>query len=247
MRRMCERRGLRNGEDVQRLGPAVHHCVHGGLRMHRTNAVLREHESLTREFVPRADLVLFVTSADRPFTESERAFLGFKNVPPQNRYDFRVAPFRQYSSRLTTKPGVGTGEQFDQCFTRLLREIEIRNGFRSLGLDLVNSAVAAVPGVERVDVGDAFVAPVGNVNRAIGAGFAIDRAEGFIGRFQKRTGERGRETGALGFQRCPINGVVEGVAEDVIVVEGSGEGAALVDDAADGNVEGGGTEIENWV
>src|SRR6185436_10462763 len=40
-----------------------------------TNAVLREHETLTREFVPRSDLVLFVTSADRPFTESERAFL----------------------------------------------------------------------------------------------------------------------------------------------------------------------------
>jgi len=40
-----------------------------------TNAVLRDHEALTREFVPRSDLVLFVTSADRPFTESERAFL----------------------------------------------------------------------------------------------------------------------------------------------------------------------------
>jgi small GTP-binding protein len=40
-----------------------------------TNAVLREHEVLTRQFVPRADLVLFVTSADRPFAESERAFL----------------------------------------------------------------------------------------------------------------------------------------------------------------------------
>jgi small GTP-binding protein len=40
-----------------------------------TNAVLREHEELTREFVPRADLVLFITSADRPFTESERSFL----------------------------------------------------------------------------------------------------------------------------------------------------------------------------
>ena len=40
-----------------------------------TNAVLRHHEALTRRFVPRADLVLFVTSADRPFTESERAFL----------------------------------------------------------------------------------------------------------------------------------------------------------------------------
>jgi small GTP-binding protein len=40
-----------------------------------TNAIVRRHEQLTRDFVPRADLVLFVTSADRPFTESERAFL----------------------------------------------------------------------------------------------------------------------------------------------------------------------------
>jgi small GTP-binding protein len=40
-----------------------------------TNAVIREHEEITSRFVPRADLVLFVTSADRPFTETERAFL----------------------------------------------------------------------------------------------------------------------------------------------------------------------------
>src|SRR4029077_20551088 len=30
---------------------------------------------ITSHFVPRADLVLFVTSADRPFTETERAFM----------------------------------------------------------------------------------------------------------------------------------------------------------------------------
>jgi small GTP-binding protein len=40
-----------------------------------TNAIFREHERLTSEFVPQSDLVLFVTSADRPFTESERSFL----------------------------------------------------------------------------------------------------------------------------------------------------------------------------
>jgi small GTP-binding protein len=40
-----------------------------------TNAVIREHEELTRNYIPRSDLVLFVTSADRPFTESERQFL----------------------------------------------------------------------------------------------------------------------------------------------------------------------------
>ncbi len=40
-----------------------------------TNAIIREHEAITAQFVPRSDLVLFVTSADRPFTETERAFL----------------------------------------------------------------------------------------------------------------------------------------------------------------------------
>jgi small GTP-binding protein len=40
-----------------------------------TNAIIRSHEVLTSQFMPRADLVLFITSADRPFTESERLFL----------------------------------------------------------------------------------------------------------------------------------------------------------------------------
>ena len=40
-----------------------------------TNAILREHEAITEAFVPRSDLVIFITSADRPFTETERAFL----------------------------------------------------------------------------------------------------------------------------------------------------------------------------
>ena len=40
-----------------------------------TNAVIRRHQEITEDFVPRADLVLFVTSADRPFSESERAFI----------------------------------------------------------------------------------------------------------------------------------------------------------------------------
>ncbi len=40
-----------------------------------TNAIIREHEQITTHFIPRADLVIFITSADRPFTESERQFL----------------------------------------------------------------------------------------------------------------------------------------------------------------------------
>ncbi|MHB1417084.1 MAG: dynamin family protein [Chloroflexota bacterium] len=40
-----------------------------------TNAVIRRHQEITERFVPRSDLVLFVTSVERPFSESERAFL----------------------------------------------------------------------------------------------------------------------------------------------------------------------------
>ncbi|HZA92351.1 MAG TPA: dynamin family protein [Gemmatimonadales bacterium] len=63
-----------------------------------TNAIIRRHEELTRDFVPRSDLVLFVTSADRPFTESERAFLeqirewGKKIVFIVNKVDILARP-----------------------------------------------------------------------------------------------------------------------------------------------------------
>ncbi|MGB6420972.1 MAG: dynamin family protein [Anaerolineales bacterium] len=40
-----------------------------------TNAIIRSHEEITTLFVPQSDIVLFITSADRPFTESERQFL----------------------------------------------------------------------------------------------------------------------------------------------------------------------------
>lgn len=40
-----------------------------------TNAVVLRHQEITEDFVPRSDLVLFITSADRPFSESERLFM----------------------------------------------------------------------------------------------------------------------------------------------------------------------------
>jgi len=42
-----------------------------------TNVILQRQQRLTEEFVPRADLVLFVLSADRPMTESEVKFLTY--------------------------------------------------------------------------------------------------------------------------------------------------------------------------
>jgi small GTP-binding protein len=63
-----------------------------------TNALDRSHEALTNDYVPRADLVLFVTSADRPLSESERVFLekirewGKKVVVAVNKIDILRSP-----------------------------------------------------------------------------------------------------------------------------------------------------------
>ena len=63
-----------------------------------TNAIVREHEEITSLFVPRSDLILFVTSADRPYTESERLFLeqirswGKKVVLVINKIDILQTP-----------------------------------------------------------------------------------------------------------------------------------------------------------
>ncbi len=40
-----------------------------------TNSIIAEHQLITEGFIHRSELVLFVTSADHPFTESERVFL----------------------------------------------------------------------------------------------------------------------------------------------------------------------------
>ncbi|MCA8939262.1 MAG: dynamin family protein, partial [Planctomycetes bacterium] len=40
-----------------------------------TNSQVLQHAEITENYVPRCDLVMFATSADRPFSESERQFL----------------------------------------------------------------------------------------------------------------------------------------------------------------------------
>jgi len=63
-----------------------------------TNAVIQRHQEITEHFIPQSDLVLFVTSADRPFSESERQFLqrirqwGKKVVIVVNKFDLLTDP-----------------------------------------------------------------------------------------------------------------------------------------------------------
>jgi small GTP-binding protein len=79
-----------------------------------TNAIIRHHEELSRGFVPRSDLVLFVTSSDRPFTESEREYLelirdwGKKIVLVVNKVDLLRKDEDRDKVRLFVQEGVNS-------------------------------------------------------------------------------------------------------------------------------------------
>jgi len=104
-----------------------------------TNALDRSHEALTTDYVPRADLVLFVTSADRPFSESERLFLerirewGKKVVVAVNKVDILKSP----------------GD-----ITEVLNWVR-SNGMRLLGATPEVFAVSALRARQAQDAGDA--------------------------------------------------------------------------------------------
>ncbi|ADV66283.1 dynamin family protein [Deinococcus maricopensis] len=76
-----------------------------------TNAIIRQHQTLTEGFLPRADLVLFLTSADRPFTESERQFLtlaqrwGRSVVMVVNKADLLETPEQREQVRAFVEAG----------------------------------------------------------------------------------------------------------------------------------------------
>ncbi|MCZ7604618.1 MAG: dynamin family protein [Planctomycetota bacterium] len=42
-----------------------------------TNSIVKRHGEITESFIPRCDLILFTTSVDRPFSQTEREFLGY--------------------------------------------------------------------------------------------------------------------------------------------------------------------------
>jgi GTP-binding protein EngB required for normal cell division len=124
-----------------------------------TNAVVRGHTQITQEFVPRSDLVLFVTSCDRAFSESERQFMvqidewSKKVVVVLSKIDMLVnagdleqvltfvrSNMREQlgseplifpvSSRLATKPETRAASRFDELQHFILNTLDQRERMR---------------------------------------------------------------------------------------------------------------------
>ncbi len=115
-----------------------------------TNAVITEHEVLTRWFLPRADMVLFITSADRPFSESENRFLhsiqdwGKKTVLILNKIDLlqtseekqQVINFVKDSAEKALKVEIPvipvSSRQAKKARSSMSRELWQESGFEAL-------------------------------------------------------------------------------------------------------------------
>ncbi len=141
-----------------------------------TNAIIQRHQELTERFVPRADLVLFVTSADRPFTESERTFLeliaswGKKVLMVVNKLDILegdaerekvIAYVRDHASEtLGTTPEV-FGVSAKAAFKA--RKADDLAGVQASGLGALERAIASRLGEDRLKL--KLLSPLGVARR----------------------------------------------------------------------------------
>ncbi len=101
------------GAQERRLGAALLRDVNV-VDTPGTNVILERQQRLTEEYVPRADLVLFVISADRPFTESEVEFLKYIRCRPWARCPgcccaFQLRSFRKDLSTISSQPSLKPG------------------------------------------------------------------------------------------------------------------------------------------
>ncbi len=182
-----------------------------------TNAVLREHEALTRDFLPRSDLVLFVTSADRPYTETERAFLeairqwGKKIVVVLNKADLLKTQESQDKVKAFVREHAG----------------------KTLGVVPEVHAVSALAALEARELGDAAALEASGLPAFEGKVMAtLDEAERFRLKLQSPLGVARR---ALAEAKSLVDGrlqVLDGdlAALDAIEARVAGGSAELVRD-----------------
>ncbi|GLV48687.1 GTP-binding protein [Thermus sp. LT1-2-5] len=109
-----------------------------------TNALLAHHEVLTRRFLPRADLILFVTSADRPLTRSEGELLalirdwGKKVVLVVNKADLLSGADREAVARYV---GQGAREVLGEEVPLFLVSARLGKEGRDEGLERLRAHV----------------------------------------------------------------------------------------------------------
>src|SRR5262249_2282735 len=155
---------------------------------------------------------------ERPEGLKGELALIFRRQLAEGGDDRWVAPLGEDPAGLTDKPVVAMGQKTDEVSAGQLARGQAFDRRRSIRFDLVDSAIRAVPIVNRVDMIDALVVPVGDVERAVRASEAIDGPKPGVVADQKIAAEPSPETRSLRLQDVPIKRVGQRVGGDVDVV-----------------------------
>ena len=176
------------------------------------NAVAEGHEEITRRLLPAADLIVFVTSADRPFSESERLFLE------------SIQPYRKRVVVVVNKIDIldSVGDNYGQNEKRQVVDFVIDNSAALLG---------ARPVVYVVSAKDALNAKLQALSSdpAFGGGAAIWKRSGFEQLEQYFKKELGNDAKVKGKLLSPL-GVMEGSIKEALSVFKSMQDDLVVDD-----------------
>ena len=109
--------------------------------------------------------------------EGEVRFV-FSNQLFQFRHERLVPPIPQHAQRGLAMPLVRMRKELGEFVTGELGEVEfVPAHLRAVCREPVDAPRLLVPGVARVEVAEAAVAPVGEVNRAVGTGLHVHGAE----------------------------------------------------------------------
>src|SRR5688572_5987694 len=101
-----------------------------------TNSIILRHQEITEDYIPRADLVLFVTSIDRPLSESERKFLEY---------------IREWGKKVIfvlNKVDTKTDEEVDQVLDYLKSNVRSIFGFDALIFPVSTKTMARFDALE---------------------------------------------------------------------------------------------------
>lgn len=83
-----------------------------------TNSIVREHDELTVNFIPKADFIVFVISVDRALTDSEREFLELISIKWKRKVIFLL-------NKIDTKDKADTQEVLEYLRQEVTKILEI--------------------------------------------------------------------------------------------------------------------------
>ena len=167
---------------------------------------------------------------DGPETFERKLAVAFHHKTGEAWHDGFVPPVGEQALGGLPVPFVGMLEHVDKFAARELAEVGGFAGLGALGVHAIDTATVFMPGVTRVEMAQATVVPVGEIHRAIGAGFGVNDAEPSVVGGDHRRRVDGSEGGGVRINFTRLHAIDQRHAGDDVPLI-IGQSATFVNDS----------------